>query len=607
MNDLDLLRRYEPVVRYTEGEMFFPCAVDAYLARCRLWMADAARTMTLLAAPGELTTAALAEFRSVPREHRLFLQFVDGPLTALDYQRWARRPERVRLPSPNRLQRIGLPNRILDGVFALSLLVRGRVPGGTAAAAQVQYTAMQDEDPRRVYYGRVVRDGGYIVLHYLFFFPMNDWRSTFNGVNDHESDWEQVLIYLTDEGGSGDLDALPEPRWVAFASHDFSGDDLRRRWDDPEVEKIGGTHPVIYAGAGSHASYFTAGEYLMQVEPRALAPVHGVGKAIDRLWTDTLRQGTSLNLDEGIKALLSIPFVDYARGDGHSIGPGQTEPWTPILISDADGWVDGYRGLWGLDTWDPLGGERAPSGPKYNRDGSVRLSWRDPLAWAGLDKVLPPRAAVVAMEQLLADLETEHGALTQEIDDHRTTVRKLELEVATLRSTQFLSSLLRRREAELAAATAALNGLSDRLIDVSETREAGTEQLARMRAGDFGPPRAHISHAHAPQPPIAGGTRLARWWWAVSGGLILLLLVGLVAFRPPNWPWWLAGIIILFGGVDAASRGRLNMFLLRLAIVLALITSAILLYRFWVVALVLGLTALVVMMIRDNLREVFGH
>ncbi|MEZ4715518.1 MAG: hypothetical protein R2851_05425 [Caldilineaceae bacterium] len=31
MNDLDLLRRYEPVVRYTEGEMFFPCAVDAHL------------------------------------------------------------------------------------------------------------------------------------------------------------------------------------------------------------------------------------------------------------------------------------------------------------------------------------------------------------------------------------------------------------------------------------------------------------------------------------------------------------------------------------------------------------------------------------------------
>jgi hypothetical protein len=602
MTDLDLLRRYEPVVRYTKGEMFFPCAVDGYLARCRLWTADAERNMTLLAEEGELTPESIAAFRAVPRDHRLFLQFVDAPLTAVDYQRWTRRGDRERLPSPNRLQRVGLATRILDGVFDVSLLVRGRVPGGTSAAAQVQYAAIEAADPRRVYYGRVVRDGGYIVLHYLFFFPMNDWRSTFNGVNDHESDWEQVLIYLTDEG-----DAPPEPRWVAFASHDFSGDDLRRRWDDSEVIKIDDTHPVIYAGAGSHASYFTAGEYLMQVEPQAVAPLHAVGKVIDDLWTNTLRQATSLNLDEGIKALLSIPFVDYARGDGRSIGPGQPETWSPIVIDNSVGWVDGYRGLWGLDTWDPLGGERAPAGPKYNRDGSVRLSWRDPLAWAGLDKVLPPRAAIAAMGELLTQLDGEHAHLENEIAAQRDAVRSLDLQVETLRSTQFLSSLLPRREAELSDATAQLNALGDRLVDVQETRDAGATHLARLREGDFGPPRAHIRHAHAPQPPITGGSKLARWWWAVSGGLILLLLVGLVVMRPPNWPWWLAGVIVIFGGLDATSRGRLNVYLLRWAIVLALITSAILLYHYWAWALVLGLTVLVVIMIRDNLREVFGQ
>ena len=43
------------------------------------------------------------------------------------------------------------------------------------------------------------------------------------------------------------------------------------------------------------------------------------------------------------------------------------------------------------------------------------------------------------------------------------------------------------------------------------------------------------------------------------------------------------------------------------AILLALLTSIILLYRFWALALVLGLTMLVIMMIRDNLREVFGR
>ncbi len=75
-----------------------------------------------------------------------------------------------------------------------------------------------------VYYGRVVREAGYIVLQYMFFYAMNDWRSSFYGVNDHEADLEQIFVYLSDEVG-GPL----QPCWVAYASHDFFGDDLRRR------------------------------------------------------------------------------------------------------------------------------------------------------------------------------------------------------------------------------------------------------------------------------------------------------------------------------------------------------------------------------------------
>ena len=602
MSDLDLLRQYEPVVRYTAGELFFPCAVDGYLSRCHLWMADAERQLTLLAKPGELSTASLANFRAVPQHHRLFLQFVEAPLTAIDYQRWLHQPDRSVLQNPNRLQRLGLATRVLDGLFDLSLLVRGRVPGGTTAAAEVQYRAMQAEDPRRVYYGRVVRDGGYIILHYLFFFPMNDWRSSFHGVNDHESDWEQIFIYLTDEG-----DAPPQPRWVAFAAHDSSGDDLRRRWDDPEIQKVSETHPIIHAGAGSHASYFTGGEYLMQVEPQFLKPIHGVGAAIDRLWTITLRQGTPLNLDAGITSLLSIPFVDYARSDGKAIGPGQAETWTPILISDKDGWVNEYRGLWGLDTWDPLGGERAPSGPKYNRDGSVRLSWRAPLAWAGLDKVAPPHQAPAALTELLATLRAEQTELNEAIGQQRTTVRTLNLEVETLRSTEFLSTLLAPRTRDLEEAMAKLHDQEERLNHIGEMLEAGADQLVRLQAGDFGSARAHIQHANFPQPPIAAVSGFARWWAAVSGGLILLLVVALVYWRPSDWLFWLLTMIVLFGALDAVTRDRLGNFLIYLAMVLAIYTAAILIYEFWPLLIVLGLALLTVMMIRDNLREVFGR
>jgi len=34
--DLQLLRRYEPVLRFTQGELFLPMSVPAYLATCAL-------------------------------------------------------------------------------------------------------------------------------------------------------------------------------------------------------------------------------------------------------------------------------------------------------------------------------------------------------------------------------------------------------------------------------------------------------------------------------------------------------------------------------------------------------------------------------------------
>ncbi len=99
------------------------------------------------------------------------------------------------------------------------------------------------------------------------FYLYNNWRSGFNGANDHEADWEMVCIYLA-HGAGGNL----QPEWVAFASHDYAGDDLRRRWDDPEIQKVG-NHPVIFSGAGSHSSYFSAGEYLTELELKFLSPV----------------------------------------------------------------------------------------------------------------------------------------------------------------------------------------------------------------------------------------------------------------------------------------------------------------------------------------------
>ncbi|MDM7913202.1 MAG: hypothetical protein QUS09_08910, partial [Methanotrichaceae archaeon] len=395
MNDLTLLQKYEPVVRFTKGELFFPCAVDGYLERCSLIMRDKRGNEWVLANEGELSATKLAEFKEVPADHIIFLRFVDEPMTVLEYQSWLLRPEKPTFKSQGRMARVGLFSRVIDSFFDASLLIRGVVPGGTTAAAEVRYREILSKDPRYVYYGRVVREGGYIVLHYIFFYVMNDFRSTFHGTNDHESDWEQVFVYLSDEED-------PVPVWVAYASHDFSGDDLRRRWDDPELIKEG-THPVVFAGAGSHSSYFLAGEYLISIEPKFLRVINDVVSSLRLFWASTLGQGATSEVVEE-EARMIMPYIDYARGDGLSIGPGQEKSWSPILLTENMGWVEQYRGLWGMDTRDRFNGERGPAGPKFNRDGTVRVSWYDPLGWAGLDKVVPPKFLSRDLEEHIAAL-----------------------------------------------------------------------------------------------------------------------------------------------------------------------------------------------------------
>ena len=155
-----------------------------------------------------------------------------------------------------------------------------------------------------MYHGRVVRHGGWTICQYWFFFAYNNWRSGFHGVNDHESDWEMVAVYLYEADGT----LFPE--WFAYASHDFHGADLRRRFDDPGDLTLEGGHPVVFAGAGSHASYFVPGEYMAEVPLPVPKRVANLLEAAGRFWRDTLGQGGD---GEGG---LRIPFVDYARGDG---------------------------------------------------------------------------------------------------------------------------------------------------------------------------------------------------------------------------------------------------------------------------------------------------
>lgn len=601
MTDLDLLRRYEPVVRYTQGEMFYPCAVDGYLGYCSLWRRNAEGADTQLLPRGAVTPASLIAHDREAGGRSLYLRFTGEPLSPTAYQQWQRSPDHPAFDSAGRLARVGIAGRLAEALFDFSLLVRGRVPGGTTGKAQQQYRQMMADDPRFVYYGRVLRDGDYTVLHYLFFYAMNDWRSSFHGVNDHESDWEQIFVYLTEEDG----ELLPQ--WVAFAAHDFSGDDLRRRWDDPELTIVDGRHVVVHAGAGSHAAYVVGGEYLMHVEPQAVTPVRrALQPASDFVAAAVSQPGVQSDAESGTN-VFSLAFVDYARGDGLSIGPGQPQAWSPELVSDDVPWVAAYRGLWGLDTRDPFGGEQAPAGPKFNRDGSVRQSWYDPLGWAGLDKEPAPAVLIPETETTIASLEAEAAALTAQIDAGREQLREQGLVARALAASP---DLQKQAAAGLEAVTAseeAVAALTSRRAAVLEQRRVLGDHLARLQAGDRGDPQAHLRHRAVPQPPPPSGARLMDTWAAVSGALLAGAVLALLIWRPPQWPLWIALTVLIFGMIEAGLRGKLTRYLLTSAIVLAAVALVAVTVENWRWVIPGALLFIFLFSVVNNLRELRGR
>ena len=532
------------MIRYNRGELFYPCSVEDFVAGSALFRRTDDEPEEL-AARGSLTLDRLAELGRVHVGDIIYLQQVDGPLTRKEYKAWRKRPDRVKFKTSSRFAAVGLLSRFVDAIMRLTLLLRGRVPGGYAAAAHNAYMNTPTKDDCH-YYGHVTRDGGYLVLQYWYFYSMNDWRSNFGGVNDHESDWEQVTIFLTD-------DEEQKPAWVAFSSHDEVGDDLRRRWDDPDIEFVDGTHPVVYAGAGSHSGAYLKGEYLIT----AGVPLPD--------WLDSVRRAFLRILpwhEDDDSGAIGIPYIDYKRGDGVAVGPGQDKPWHPVLVTDDTPWVRDYRGLWGLDTHDVFGGERAPAGVRYERKGTVRQSWGQPVAWAGLDKEAPTD------EWARGDLEAARKYLTQKLAD-------TDLELAERRE-----ALRAARAAERAQGispqdpTPRAEELAEEVEEVRRRQMVVRQQLEGVELGldprplPVEPVHAHLRHRAEPikqDENIRG--RLLRLWSAASASILLAALGMLLLFDTTGLLWPIVWIAFAMLVIEAILRRRLASLLMALLVV----------------------------------------
>jgi hypothetical protein len=167
-----------------------------------------------------------------------------------------------------------------------------------------------------------------IVLQYWFFYYFNDFN------NLHEGDWE--MIQLRFDADSVEEALGQEPVEVAYAQH--SGGETAD-WDAPKLERDG-THPVVYASSGSHASYFGPG-----------------------LWLGWGENGSGLG-------------CDVTSGDPVRIDPEvRLIPETITGADDPFAWVT-FSGHWGeRETWVYDG----PTGPALKRQWTAPVSWMDNL------------------------------------------------------------------------------------------------------------------------------------------------------------------------------------------------------------------------------------
>ena len=181
-------------------------------------------------------------------------------------------------------------------------------------------------------YAHVVSDPdhpGKLALQYWFFYVFNDWN------NLHEGDWEMIQLVFDARTAA---EALREsPVEIGFSQHEGAE---RAAWDDPKLERVGGTHPVVHPADGSHANFYGEALYLGSSASEGVGCDDTRGPTVDaRPKVVTIPSGAAA-------ARSSYPWIAFQGrwGELHPAffngpeGPNLKEQWTHPIT-----WAEDWR------------------------------------------------------------------------------------------------------------------------------------------------------------------------------------------------------------------------------------------------------------------------
>ena len=287
---------------------------------------------------------------------------------------------------------------------------------------------------------------------------------------------------------------------------------------------------------GSHSGAYLPGDYLVTVEPPALARLAGVLRRLSRLllpWTRG-HPGTGFG----------IPFIDYHRGDGPGVGPDEQRAWRPVLVDDRR---PGCATTGGCGGWNPeyRSAASVPAGPRYERGGSVRSCWSDPVGWAGLDKEAPsPQAEQQVIKDRIIELDDQLSAAAEELGVRGDQLRRARAGLRALGSSRISGD-----PAPLARLETVVGQIRQRRQMLAAEREA------LVRASAHGLPRsphAHLRHRAVPNvAPARRRNRVLRAWSAASASLLLAGLAVIVAGHAGALLPALGGLAVFMLGAEA--------------------------------------------------------
>jgi len=84
MDELELLAKYEPVLRFAKSERFFPMRVEPYLAMCKIFPSGPAAALETISHFNEALVDHMGELQS----EQFYLRFVNNPLRDFDAWIW---------------------------------------------------------------------------------------------------------------------------------------------------------------------------------------------------------------------------------------------------------------------------------------------------------------------------------------------------------------------------------------------------------------------------------------------------------------------------------------------------------------------------------------